>query len=47
MSGVSIGSPPTGDVFERGDAIEVSVAFNRAVDVSGTPQLALGIDTLD
>ena len=46
VSGVSIGSPPTGDVFERGDAIEVSVAFNRAVDVSGTPQLALGIDTL-
>ncbi len=46
VSGLSIGSPPSGDVFERGDAIEVAVAFNRAVDVAGTPQLALAVDTL-
>ncbi len=46
VSGLSIGSPPSGDTFERGDAIEVAVAFNRAVDVAGTPQLALAVDTL-
>ncbi len=41
--GVVVGSPPVGDTFERGDAIEATVTFNRAVAVTGTPQLALGI----
>ncbi len=43
VTGLSIGSPAVGDVFERGETIEVSVVFHRAVDVGGTPQLALGI----
>ena len=45
VTGVAIGSPVVGDTFERGDTIEVTVTFNKAVDVSGTPQLALGIGT--
>ena len=43
VTGVAIGSPVVGDTFERGERIEVTVTFNKAVDVSGTPQLALGI----
>ena len=45
VTGVAIGAPTVGDTFERGEAIEVTVTFNKAVDVSGTPQLALGIGT--
>ena len=45
VTGVAIGAPVVGDTFERGEAIEVTVTFNKAVDVSGTPQLALGIGT--
>ena len=45
VTGVAIGAPAVGDTFERGDTIEVTVTFNKAVDVSGTPQLALGIGT--
>ncbi len=45
VTGLVVASPPTGDTFERGDAIAVTVTFNRAVDVTGTPQLALGIGT--
>ena len=45
VTGVAIGSPVVGDTFERGDTIEVTVTFNKAVDVGGTPQLALGIGT--
>ncbi len=43
VSGVSIASPPIGDTFERGDTVVATVVFNKAVDVTGTPQLALGI----
>ena len=43
VSGVSIASPPIGDTFERGDTIIATVTFNKAVDVTGTPQLALTI----
>ena len=39
------GNPATGGVFERGNRIEVTVTFNRAVDVTGTPRVALGIGT--
>ena len=43
VSGVSIASPTIGDTFERGDTVVVSVTFNQAVDVTGTPRLALTI----
>ena len=43
VSALSIGSPDVGDAFERGESIEVTVTFNKAVDVTGTPRLALGI----
>ena len=43
VTGVAIGPPAVGDTFERGEAIEVTVTFNKAVDVGGAPQLALGI----
>ncbi len=43
VAGLVVGSPLVGDTFERGETIEVSVAFNKSVDVTGTPQLALGI----
>ncbi len=43
VSAVSIASPPIGDTFERGDTVVATVVFNKAVDVTGTPQLALGI----
>ena len=45
VTGVAIGAPVVGDTFERGDTIKATVTFNKAVDVSGTPQLALGIGT--
>ena len=45
-SGLSISSPVVGDTFERGETIEVMVTFNKAVDVTGTPQLALTIGSL-
>ena len=41
VTGVSIGSPLVGDTFERGDTVVVTVTFNEAVDVTGTPQLTL------
>ena len=43
VSGLSIGSPPVGDTFERGDTVIATVTFNKAVDVTGAPQLALAI----
>ena len=43
VTGVTLGSPPVGDTFERGDTVVATLAFNRAVAVTGTPQLALGI----
>ena len=38
-------SSPVGSAFERGERIEFTVNFNRAVDVTGTPQFALTIGT--
>ena len=38
-----VGSPLSGDTYELGEVIEVTLRFNKAVDVGGTPQLALGI----
>ena len=46
VSGVSIASPPIGDTFERGDTVVATVTFNKGVDVTGTPQLALTIGTV-
>ncbi len=43
VAGVAIGSPPAGGTFVRGETIEVTVTFNKAVDVTGTPQLGLTI----
>ena len=43
VTGVALNSPVVGDIYERGETIEVTVTFNKAVDVGGTPQLALGI----
>ncbi len=43
VSGVSVASPPIGDTFERGDTVVATVTFNKGVDVTGTPQLALTI----
>ncbi len=43
VTALSISSPTVGDTFERGETIEVALAFSRSVDVTGTPQLALGI----
>ncbi len=43
VAGLAIGSPEVGDTFERGETIEVKVVFNKSVDVTGTPRLALGI----
>ena len=43
VRGVSVGSPPTGDTFERADVIEIAVAFTAPLAVTGTPQLALTI----
>ena len=43
MTGLSISAPTVGDTFERGETIEVSLVFNRSVDVTGAPRLALGI----
>ena len=45
VSGVSVASPPIGDTFERGDTVVATVTFNKGVDVTGTPQLALTIGT--
>ena len=43
VTAVAIGAPPVGDTFQRGEVIEVAVTFNKQVDVTGTPQLALMI----
>ena len=46
VSGVQIRSgPPSGDTYELADRITVRVTFDRAVNVTGTPQLALAIGT--
>ena len=44
MSGAAIASRPAGrGSYGAGEEIEVRVTFNRAVDVTGTPQLALTV----
>ena len=43
VTDLAISSPTVGDTFEPGETIEVRLVFNRAVDVTGTPRLALGI----
>ena len=43
ISTIAVNRPGAGSWFERGERIEVTVNFNRAVDVTGTPQLALGL----
>ena len=43
VDAVALNAPVLGDTFERGEVIEATVTFNRAVDVTGTPQLALTI----
>ena len=41
VSAVTVGPAFVGDTFERGETIEVTVTFNKAVAVTGTPRLAL------
>ena len=36
VASVALNSPPVGDTYERGDVIEATVTFNKAVDVSET-----------
>ena len=43
VTGMTLSTPDVGDTFERGERIEVTVTFNKSVDVTGTPQVALGI----
>ena len=45
VGGVTISPPPFGDTFELDETITVSVWFNRAVTVTGVPQLALRMET--
>ena len=40
--GVALSAPP-GDTYGRDETIEATVTFTQAVNVTGTPQLALGI----
>ena len=43
-NGITVNSPGAGSsTYERGERIEVTVHFNRAVDVTGTPQVALDL----
>ena len=44
-NGIAVNTPAAASTFERGERIEVTMNFNQAVDVTGTPQLALGIGT--
>ena len=43
VTGVALNTPVLAGTFERGEAIEVTLTFNVAVDVTGTPQVGLGI----
>ena len=40
-----ISSPARGDTYEPGETIEVLVLFDRTVNVTGSPQVALAIGT--
>ncbi len=42
--GLTLNSPAD-STYVPGDVIEATVEFNKAVDVTGTPQLALGLNT--
>ena len=43
VKAVALNAPLVGDVYERGETIEATVIFDRVVDVTGSPQLALRI----
>ena len=43
VTGVALNTPVLGGTFERGEVIEVTVTFNAAVDVTGTPRVGLRI----
>ncbi len=44
VSGIAFsGSPATGDTYELGETIAVTVTFDKPVTVSGSPELALNI----
>ena len=43
VEAVALNAPVVGDTYERGETVEATVTFDRVVDVTGTPQLALGI----
>ena len=46
VSGVTFASSPaSGDTYVTGDSVEVRVDFDQIVDVTGTPRLALTIDS--
>ena len=47
-TGVSITSRPAeGDTYRRGETIRVAVEFSEAVDVAGTPRIAIDLDPAD
>ena len=43
VEAVALNAPVVGDTYERGETVEATVTFDRVVDVTGTPQLELGI----
>ena len=45
VSGVNLAGPVSGDTFELAETMEIFVGFDREVNVTGTPQLALNIGT--
>ena len=48
VTGVSIASDPgADDTYGPGDMIRISVTFDEAVDVTGTPQLTIDMDPAD
>ena len=40
---LALNPPALGDTYNLGETIEATLTFNKAVDVTGAPQLALGI----
>ena len=40
-----VGSPASGDTYGTGEVMRVAVSFDRIVEVTGTPQLAISIGT--
>ena len=43
VAAVTLNAPALGDTYNLGETIEATVAFNKVVDVTGAPQLALAI----